>query len=202
MNRTALCTLPLALTPATAQADALRHGTKGITTLIRLEATVPAGKVLVLGSLGEYAERVEPGKDVQVHHSNRQDPPKLFLLSEPEAATIIAEAAPPRDEAEASGKEPTPAEIKARVEAKKQRRQQLDEQAQAFNRAGALCADSIERTRAAPDTSAYDTIRMHYAVKIDGASCSATVAKKEYLTAAGAVVAGPDGEPAAPPTAP
>lgn len=158
MRRTPLVLAAL-LIGTTARADMLPDGYKGVKLSIEVEATVPAGKRLVLANTFEGADVLTPGAPAQVGWHPLGGAMQLELV-DASKLTKLEEA-----------------------------RENLDREAIKPMLAGAVkCGEPFQGVRTIPESSPASEVRWRYKVEVDGARCDATLVRTEYLDEAGKVV--------------
>ncbi len=156
---TASVVLCMSLVPGAAAADMLGPGEKGVRLSIHVDATVPAGKVLVLVNTFRGADIIKPGEDQQIEWHPLRGALQLKLIALAETSKLEAY------------------------------REALDsEKAVALVASGVVCAPPFDGVRTISDTLIAEEIRWTYDVTFAGAGCKATLARTEYLDAGRKVV--------------
>lgn len=163
----------LVFVPFAARADILPPGEKGVKLSIHVDATVPAGKALILDRTFRGADVITPGADQKVEWHPLGGPMQLRLI--PADKTKDIEAA----------------------------REALDrDKVRPIADAGVVCHDPFQGVRTIPDASPADEVRWTYRVTFDGDKCTAELVHQQYLKSDGTVVDAPTDPSAIPPPTP
>jgi MYXO-CTERM domain-containing protein len=163
----------LLFVPFVARADMLPEGYKGVKLSIHVDATVPAGKALILDHTFRGADVIVPGTTQQVEWHPLGGPMQLRLIPADKTKTI--ETA----------------------------RTNLDRDAvRPIADAGAVCHEPFQGVRTIPDTSPAEEVRWTYRVTVDGDKCTAELVHQQYLSKTGEVVEKPADPNAIPPPTP
>lgn len=165
--------LAVCLLPAFARADVIPDGYKSVKLAIHVDAEVPAGKVLVLANTFRGADVITPGQDQPIEWHPLGGDMELRLVPADKVPAITAA----RDTLDRDAIKPIVA-------------------------AGVKCSDPIAGVRTIADTSNAETVRWTLRAAITGDTCSSTLVRQEYLSAAGEVVPAPTDPSAIPPPTP
>lgn len=176
--RAASVVLCMFLVPGAAAADMLGEGEKGVALSIHVDATVPAGKLLVLANTFRGADIIKPGEDQQIEWHPLRGALQLKLIAADKAGKLATY------------------------------REALDnEKALELVASGVVCGPPFDGVRTISDTLIATEIRWTYDVAFAGAGCKAKLVRTEYLDAGRKVVDPQATQPtaadmAAPPTPP
>lgn len=172
MSRTAVLAT-LLLLPLTARADILPPGEKGVKLSIHVDATVPAGKALILDHTFRGADIITPGATQEVEWHPLGGPMQLRLIPADQTRAIEdARANLDRD--------------KVRPIADK----------------GVVCHEPFQGVRTIPEASPAEEVRWTYRVSFDGDKCTAELVHQQYLKGTEVVPAPTDPNAIPPPTPP
>jgi hypothetical protein len=169
------------LITSSARADMLGPGEKSVSLSIRVDATVPAGKTLVLANSFRGADIIKPGEVQKVEWHPLGGAMQLRMIDSKDIARIEA--------------------ARANLE--------RDKVLPIVN-AGPACGEAFPGVRTLPESSPADEVRWTFRAKITGKRCEATLASTEYFDkdgkavdpAATAPTAADMREPIPPPRAP
>jgi len=157
----------------TARADLLGPGEKGVKLSIQVDATVPAGKTLILANTFRGADLIKPGTVTPVEWHPMGGDLQIKLL-----ATAEADKIPPlREKLEREGVKPIADKATA-------------------------CGAAFPGVRTISDTSPASEVRWTFRATVNGDACTAELVRMDYLDPAGKVVAAPGNTNIPPPTPP
>jgi MYXO-CTERM domain-containing protein len=163
----------LMLVPLAARADMLPDGQKGVKLSIHVDATVPAGKALILDHTFRGADVIAAGTTQKVEWHPMGGPMQLRLIAADKTKDI--EAA----------------------------REALDrDKIRPIADAGVVCHEPFQGVRTIPDASPAEEVRWTYRVTVAGDKCTAELVHQQYLKGDGTVVDAPTDPSAIPPPTP
>lgn len=157
----------------TASADMLGPGQKGVKLSIQVDATVPAGKTLILVNTFRGADLVAPNAVNKVEWHPMGGDMQLRLLASAEADKIP----PLREKLDRDGVKPIADKGKA-------------------------CGAAFPGVRTISDTSPAEEVRWTFRASITGDDCKAELVRTDYLDGAGKPVAAPGNTDIPPPSPP
>lgn len=155
------------------RADMLGPGEKGVKLSIQVDATVPAGKTLILANTFRGADVLAANAVTPIEWHPLGGDLQIKLVATAEADRL----APLRDNLDRDAIKPIAAKALA-------------------------CGAPFPGVRTISDRSPADEVRWTYRATITGATCSAELVKTEYLDAAGKPVTAPGNTDIPPPSPP
>ncbi len=168
MKTAAVVAFALVVVGSAARADVLPPNAKGVTLSIRVDAQVPAGKLLIIANTFRGADIVKPNGVEPLEWHPLGGSMQIMMVGASEAKGI--------DEA----------------------RKSFDRDAfTALKKRASVCGPVFDGVRTLPDTSPADEVRWTWSVTFAGGKCSAKLVSQSFLDKSGNAV-DPDGGAPAP----